>query len=178
LLRKTRPFPPYGQRQRDAERQTASTLDKGHGRRERRTLTSTTALNRFVQQQLGWSSVRQVFRITRECTWTDRETGRRKTSREVVYGITDLSREQADAARLLHLNRGHWGIENSVFYVRDEAFAEDRCRVRRGSAPEVLTGLRNAALNLLRLNGSTNISASLRSCSWNLQHIRKLFPIL
>jgi hypothetical protein len=176
--RKTRLFPPYGQRQRDAERQTASTIDKGHGRRERRTLTSTTALNAYLKQQLGWSSVQQVFRITRDCRWIDRETGELRRSSEVVYGITDLSRDRANAARLLHLNRSHWRIENSVFYVRDEAFGEDRCRVRRGSAPEVLAACRNAALSLLRLAGSTNISASLRSCTWNLQHIRNLLGIV
>jgi predicted transposase YbfD/YdcC len=177
LLRKTQPFPPYAQQQRDAERETTTTIDKGHGRLERRTLTSTTALNLFVQR-LGWSSVRQVFRVTRECAWTDRETGELRTSHEEAYGITDLTRTQAHAPRLLHFNRGHWQIENGVFYVRDEAFGEDRSRVRRGSAPEVLAGLRNAALNLLRLAGSTNISASLRSCAWNLQHVRNLLGIV
>ena len=178
LPQKTRSFPPYEQRQRDAERESTTTLDKGHGRLERRTLTSTTALNRFLQQQLGWSSVRQVFRVTRDCAWTDRATGERCTSHDVAYGITDLTRGQANAARLLHLNRGHWRIENGVFYVRDEAFGEDRSRIRRGSAPEVLAGFRNAALNLLRLAGSTNISASLRSCTWNLQHVLNLLGIV
>lgn len=178
MLRKTQPFPPCQQREREAERQTASTIDKGHGRRERRTLTSTTALNLFLQQHLGWSSVRQVFRVTRECAWTDRETGELRRSREVAYGITDLTRSQADAARLLALNRSHWRIENSVFYIRDEALGEDRSRVRRGSAPQVLAGFRNAVLNLLRLAGSQNISATLRSCSWKLQHVRNLLGIV
>jgi len=119
-----------------------------------------------------------VFRVTREVTWIDRTTGQRRTSRETAYGISSLSRQQANAERLLQLNRGHWTIENSVFYVRDEAFGEDRCRVRRGSAPQVLAALRNAALNLLRRAGSTNISASLRDCTWNLRHVRKLLGIM
>lgn len=145
---------------------------------ERRTLTTTTGLNFFLQQHLGWSSVRQVFRVTRECAWTDRGTGERRTSREVAYGITDLPRGQANAARLLHLSRGHWSIENSVFYVRDEAFGEDRSRIRKRAGPQVLAAFRNAALNLLRLTGSTNISASLRSCTWNLQHVLNLLGIV
>lgn len=178
LPQKTRSFPPYEQRQREADREVTVSLDKGHGRFERRTLTSSTRLNHDLQQQLGWSSVRQVFRVIRECAWTDRSTGQRRTSREVAYGITDLTREQANAARLLHLNRDHWGIENSVFYVRDEAFGEDRSRIRRQSAPEVLAGLRNAAINLLRLTKCKNISASLRSCSWNLQNVRNLLGIV
>ena len=116
--------------------------------------------------------------MTRECAWTDRTTGERRTSREVAYGITDLSRAQANAARLLHLNRGHWSIENGLFYIRDEAFGEDRSRVRMRSGPQVLAGLRNAALNLLRLAGSKNISASLRSCTWNTQHVLNLLGIV
>jgi len=65
-----------------------------------------------------------------------------------------------------------------VFYVRDEAFGEDRSRIRRGSGPQILAAFRNAALNLLRMNGSTNISASLRSCTWNIQHAMNLLGIV
>jgi predicted transposase YbfD/YdcC len=96
----------------------------------------------------------------------------------VAWGITDLSREQADAKRLLDFNRGHWVIENSLHYVRDEAFGEDRSRIRRHSGPQVMAAMRNAALSLLRLSGSTNISASLRSCTWNLRHVLNLLGIV
>lgn len=174
----TRPFPPYAQREREAERQTAATVEKGHGRIERRTLTTSTGLSVFLRQHLGWSRVRQVYRLTRESTWIDRATGERRSCRKVTYGITDLSRPQADAARLLDLSRGHWSIENRVFYVRDEAFGEDRSRIRRHAGPQVLAAFRNAALNLLRLAGSKNISASLRSCTWNLQHVLNLLGIV
>ena len=137
-------------------------------------------MNFYRQHTLGWSSVRQVFRVTRECAWTDRVTGERKTSRETVYGITSLSRDRANAARLLQLNRQHWTIENGVFSVRDETLGEDRSRIRirTRSGPQVMAALRNAALSLLRLSGSTNISASLRSCSWNTQRTRNLLGIL
>jgi len=173
-----RSFPPDVQRERQTERERISTVGKAHAREERRTLESTTALNLYLAEQLGWSSVRQVFRVTRHVATTDRVTGERKKSREVVYGITSLSRDQADAKKLLQLNRGHWTIENGVFYVRDEAFGEDRCRVHKRAGPQILAGFRNAALNLLRLAGCPNISASLRSCTWNLQHVKNLLGIL
>ena len=121
--------------------------------------------------------MRQVFRVTREVTQIERVTGEKKKSREVVYGITDLSRDQADAEKLLKLNRGHWTIENGVFYVRDEAFGEDRSQVRKRSGPQVLAGFRNAALNLLRLAGCQNISASLRQCGWNIHYVKQLLGI-
>lgn len=65
---------------------------------------------------------------------------------EAVYGITSLTRDQADAEALLALVRGHWGIENGLHWVRDVTMGEDACRVRRGNAPQVLAALRNAAL--------------------------------
>lgn len=43
--------------------------------------------------QLGWSSVRQVFRITRTSVTRDDESGYRQTTVEVACGITGLSRE-------------------------------------------------------------------------------------
>ena len=61
-----------------------------------------------------------------------------------VYGL-----KLANAARLLALTRGHWGIENRLHYVHDVALGEDGCRVRNGSAPRVLAALRNGVIHLL-----------------------------
>jgi predicted transposase YbfD/YdcC len=85
----------------------------------------------------------QGFELTRERTITG------KTTRETVYGITSLTAANADAARLLQINRDHWQIENGLHYVRDVTLGEDACRVRTGSAPQVLAALRNAVVHLL-----------------------------
>lgn len=114
-------------------------MNKGHGRTERRTLVSTTALNNY----LDWPGVGQVFRLERERTVGG------KTTVEVVHGITSLTRAQADAARLLTLTRWHWEIENRLHYVRDVTLGEDACRVRSGAAPQVLAAVRNVAVYLL-----------------------------
>ncbi len=53
-------------------------------------------------------------------------------------------------------------IENRLHWVRDETLGEDRCRVRTGEAPEILAGIRNAALWLMRASGLTHIVAALR----------------
>lgn len=118
----------------------ATTRDKGHGRRERRTIETTTWLNDY----LDWPGVGQVFRLTRERTVGG------KTTVEVVYGITSLSRARASAPTLLRLVRDHWGIENGLHWVRDQVLGEDRCRARKGGAAEVLATLRNVVLFLLR----------------------------
>ncbi len=146
------------------------TTNKGHGRREVRRLVSTTALNDFAAK-LGWPGVRQTFQLTREVAWTDRTTGERKTSREVAYGLTSLSRELADAAKLLALNRGHWTIENRVFYVRDVTFGEDRCRLRKRSAPINLSRVRSAAITWFRAHGHRNLAAALRESAWDFSRL-------
>lgn len=146
------------QRQRLSERESASTIEKGHGRIERRTLSSTTALNDY----LNWPGVQQVCHVQRE------RTIRGQRSTEVVYFITSLSRQQADAKTLLQLIRGHWGaIENGLHYVRDEALGEDRSTIFRGHAPQNLAALRNVSLNWLRQAGISKITATLRSFARN-----------
>ena len=135
-----------------AERQTATSTDKGHGRMETRTLTSTTALNDY----LDWPGLSQAFRLVRQ------RTANGKTVTETVFGITSLPRQKADAARLLKLVREHWTVENNVFWVRDLTMGEDACRVRTGSAPHVLSGLRNAAITMLDQAGVRNKAAALR----------------
>jgi hypothetical protein len=90
-----------------------------------------------------WRGLAQGFELVRERT----EKG--KTSIEVVYGITSLKPQRADARRLLELVREHWRIENCLHYVRDVTLGEDACRVRKGNAPQVLAALRNAAVHLL-----------------------------
>src|SRR3954463_13576297 len=72
-------------------------------------------------------------------------------STEIIYLITSLPPETASPERLLRLARDHWGIENKLHYVRDVAFAEDRCRVRAGARP--LAALRNLAIPLIRRAG-------------------------
>ena len=114
--------------------------------------------------------MKQVCRIVRERTIQGEKTT------EVAYDITSLSRSRANAATLASLIRDHWGaIENGVHYVRDEAFAEDRCTIFRGHAPQNLAALRNTALNWLRSQGVGKVTATRRSYTRNSQ---RLFSIL
>jgi hypothetical protein len=111
-------------------------VNKGHGRTEKRTLKTTTVLT------LGqkWAGMKRGFELTRERTIEG------VTTVEVVHGITSLSGQEADAARLLDMTRGHGGIENGLHDVRDVTMGEDASRVRNGSAPQVLAALRNLVI--------------------------------
>ena len=147
-----RALPPRDRKLATSERQTSKQSAKAHGRLETRTLTSTTALNDY----LDWPGIKQCFKLVRE------RKVQGKASLETVFGITSLSREQADAKTLLKLTRNHWGIENRVFYVRDVTFGEDACRVRTGAAPLILSTLRNTLITLLNKAKVKNKTAALR----------------
>lgn len=81
---------------------------------------------------------------------------------ESVFYITSLPPAEASPARLLRLIREHWRVENQLHYVRDVSAGEDACRVKTAAAPEVLAGLRNASLTVLRASGQSNIAAAFR----------------
>jgi hypothetical protein len=68
---------------------------------------------------------------------------------EVSYAITGLSPDEVGAEHLLVFLRNPWRIENQLHYMRDGTLGEDACRVRTGSAPQVLAALRNAVVHLL-----------------------------
>ena len=70
-----------------------------------------------------------------------------RRQRAVRYYISSLP---VDAAALLALVRGHWGIENGLHRTLDVPFPEDDCRLRRGHAPAVMDILRQTALNIVR----------------------------
>ena len=127
----------------------ATTINKGHGCVEKRTLRTTTILTKGQD----WAGLKQGFELVRERT----EKG--KTTVEVVHGISSLGPERADAKRLLELNRGHWGIENRLHYVRDVTMGEDASRIRKGVAPQVMAALRNGVIHVLSGVAAPSIAA-------------------
>jgi len=130
----------------------AEAANKGHGRVEYRRLRSSPRLREY----LGWPGVEQVCVLERV-----RRVGGAE-QREVVFAITSLTPREAPAGRLLDLARGHWGIENRLHWVKDVVLGEDACRVRTGGGPQILSGLRGAALRLLNRNGLSQIASALR----------------
>lgn len=88
--------------------------------------------------------------------------------RGVRYAITSLG-PAVGAARLLALVRSHWALANRLHWVRDGMLGEDGCRVRTGTAPEVLAASRNVVLALLRRRGVRNVAAALREHGWQPQ---------
>ena len=112
-----------------------------HGRIETRSIWCSTALNDY----LDFPHVGQVFLIEREPI--EKKTGAQ--SREIALGITSRTPQEASPKRVLAVNRGPWSIE-SVHYIIDWNYDEDRSRIRTGFGPENITRLRRFAVGILK----------------------------
>jgi predicted transposase YbfD/YdcC len=70
-----------------------------------------------------------------------------RTSRAVRYYLSSAHLLPEHLAKAV---RAHWAIENSLHWVLDVTFDEDRARNRKDNGPENLAILRRLTLNLLR----------------------------
>lgn len=141
------------------------TREKGHGRREHRTIQVMTVPQHIRER---FPHARQAALIERYVTRTVRvKKGRRWVRKQVksavaVFIITSLDAREAAPAHLAGYVRGQWTIENKVHYVRDVTYREDASRVRTGSHPRIMATLRNLAIGLIRQAGYTKIAATIR----------------
>ena len=131
-----------------------------HGRIEKRSIWCSTALNGY----LDFPHVGQVFLIEREPV--NKKTG--EITDETVLGITNRTPQEASPERVLAVNRGHWSIE-SVHYIIDWNYDEDRSRIRTGYGPENITRLRRFAVGILKSFQKPNqsIAEMMRNLSFN-----------
>lgn len=140
----------------EQDRDSVCTYDQAHGRIEERRLTTLSVR----PEEVNWPGAAQVFVVVRQ---TRRgRVGRRRSTHAVVYGITSLGREKANAANLLTLNRGHWSIENRAHWPRDVLFGEDASQVATGRIVPLLVWFRSLAMNLLRGNQERSMAAATR----------------
>ena len=125
------------------EQDGAETLDKGHGRLERRRYLalSDPDLLACLDPTGAWPGLRSVVQVQAE---------RRQDERRAVETRYYLSSLAPDAAVLGQAIRQHWEVENRLHWVLDVLFREDACSVRVGDGAQNLARLRQLALNLLR----------------------------
>lgn len=128
--------------------------DRGHGRREIRTLKILT-----VAAGIDFPHAAQALQIRRRRRRLDQP---RRFTTETVYAITNLRVHQAKPTQLAAWIRGHWAIENKIHWVRDVTYGEDHSQIRTGTGPHVMAALRDAAIAALRAAGTTNIAAANR----------------
>jgi len=134
-----------------------------HGRIETRRIWCSTKLNAY----LDFPQVGQVFLIEREVLHKKNQ----KLTLETALGVTSRPPEQANARRLLTINRGHWAIENSCHHIIDWNYDEDRCRISKGNGPENITRLRRFAVGVIKIfaKGKTSVAEKMQQLHRNIR---------
>ncbi len=129
-----------------------------HGRYERRHIVVVRAAS--LARKHNFPGIRAVARLTSQRRVEGKET-------TVVVRHFLLSRP-ISAKRLLKVVREHWGIENSLHWVLDVVFDEDRARNRKDHGPENLSVLRKLALNLLRSHpDNASLRRKVKRAGWD-----------
>lgn len=128
----------------------ATTLNKGHGRIERRECWAID--DPVCMEYLGtageWPGLRSVVKVE---SWRETESG---TTVQARYYISSLA---ASAQRQLAAARSHWSIENSLHWSMDVTFREDHSRVRKDHGPQNMATLRQISHNLLKRENSLKV---------------------
>jgi predicted transposase YbfD/YdcC len=114
--------------------------NESHGRFEARRCWATSDLD-WLEGREEWEGLKSVVFIESERFVGD------TLSVEKRYYLSSLPN---DAKLLNEAIRSHWGVENSLHWVLDVTFDEDRSRIKKENAPENFGLLRRLALCLLK----------------------------
>ena len=149
---------------------TEQKVKKGHGRLEIRTITTSEMLNAYST----WPGLAQVYRLQRQFYWFRRGHCYR-SSDEIEFGITSLSRQKATPSRVLKVRRAHWGIENGLHGRRDVTFHEDATVMTIGNTSKVMAKINNLIIALIAQAKFQNAAQGRR---WFAAHIPEAFSLL
>jgi predicted transposase YbfD/YdcC len=143
------------------------TLDKGHGRIEKRQYW-------YTQDIEGLGTLERWPKLAGMVMCRATRTLNGQTSTEDRYFIT--SNTGHDIQNIAAAVRAHWQVENSLHWVLDIAFYEDQCRIRSGYAAENLATLRKMALNVLKTNKSRKggVKAKRLQAAWDNDYLREI----
>jgi predicted transposase YbfD/YdcC len=139
---------------------------EGHGRDEFRRCWATSDLS-WLEGREEWKDLKSVVMVEAERFIGD------ALSVETRYYLSSL---ENDAKLLNGAIRSHWGVENSLHWVLDVTFQEDRSRMKKENAPENFGLLRRLALCLLKKESSSkrSIKGKRLRASWDEGYLQRV----
>ena len=150
------------------------TVDKGHGRLERRTcrVIADHATLAWLQDHEagGWAGLQTLVQVQATCQRGD------CVHQETRYYLSSLP---PAAARLNHVIRRHWAIENELHWVLDVVFDEDQSRIRLGFAAQNAGTLRKLALGVLKQDPTPKLSlkSKRQRAGWDDQFLAQVLGL-
>jgi predicted transposase YbfD/YdcC len=140
-------------------------VDKGHGR-----VTTRPMQVLPTPPDLPFPHVNQVFLIERYVS----DLRGRPISAVAALGVASPKPDQTSPANLASYVLEQWSIE-SLHWIRDTLYHEDKPQIKTRSGPRIMATLRNLAIGALRLAVRTDITEATR---WAGRCMDRPFTIL
>ena len=145
---------------KDCEYETFTTIEKSHGRIEKRTCYVLNELEFFTDYIAEWKGLKKIFAVKREI-----EKNEKKTTEISCY----LSSKNTTAENLLSYTRKHWEIE-SMHHILDVTYDEDRCKLLTQRAQENVNIFRKMGVSVHKnylKNKKQTVKSSMFNCLLN-----------
>lgn len=127
---------------------TDEQTEKNSGRVESRKCDVITNL-KMVGNKTEWEGIKSIVRIDSKRFINEQE------QTQTRYYISSLNKS---AKEFNYLIRSHWGIENSLHWILDVNFDEDKSRKRKGHAAQNFALTNKIAINLLNRETKSKLS--------------------
>lgn len=127
---------------KDCEYEIYSTIEKNHGRIEKRTCYVLNEIEYFTNYMAEWKGLKKIFAVKREI-----EREGKKTQEISCY----ISSKNTTAEKLLSYTRKHWEIE-TMHHILDVSYDEDNCKLYSQRAQENLNIFRKMGASIHKNN--------------------------
>jgi predicted transposase YbfD/YdcC len=156
-----------------AEIEVKTTVEKGHGRIETRTYTSSDnvdwiASDRSYPGQPRFTTIKTLIKVHSRTEFHDRCTF------DTRYFISSAP---PNIERMAGAVRGHWGVE-SMHWLLDIEFGDDLSRYRTGHGAKNMAIVRRFALGLVRANKRRgSVKTRRKSASWDPNFLLEILQL-
>lgn len=150
---------------KDVEYQFVRTAEKGHGRIEVREYYLITDIS-WLESRKDWEGLKAIGMVISRRKQKDQE------SVETRYYLSSIT----NGNKFSEAVREHWGIE-SMHWVLDVVFNEDKSRIRKENEPENAALLRKMALNILKIDTQLDKANDVRPHSYNAKRYKSAIDV-
>ena len=152
------------------EHQFYSTVEKGHGR---------------IEKRYYWTMGNTEFLIGAE-KWTGLKSIGMVESERNLNGVVSIEQRyyilsiESDVHRFSQSVRSHWSIENQLHWILDVGFDEDASQSCRGYSAENLAVIRHVGLNLLSRDKKTKVGVKTKrlKAGWDDSYLKDVLNAL
>ena len=125
----------YAEKEEAEKLSTYETLEKNHGRIEKRKYWSSSDIG-YLTGKEKWKNLKTIGKVE-----SIREMDEKRSFDQ-----------EMTAEEMSRIVRGHWGIENNLHWVLDVHFREDACKIKAEKAMQNLSLIRKICYNLMKLD--------------------------